>query len=114
MVLHPGHVTRRTPSSPFSQHHDTRNLAPEKDLLVYLGRARRGKDAALVAACPDFASVDLAIWGGPAKRLPPSEGGALPPGYTTAAAETCGLGRVGSKGSYVFASEEGGTAAVRR
>tara|TARA_B100000795_G_scaffold260247_1_gene235917 strand:+ start:23 stop:811 length:789 start_codon:yes stop_codon:yes gene_type:complete len=93
-----------------SQHHDARNCAPERELLLHLKRARTGKDAALLTACPDFASVDMAIWGGPATRAPPSQGGALPPDYMTAAEP----GYIpGGRGSFVFASEEEGATALR-
>ena len=93
-----------------AQHHDARNCAPERELLIHLKRARTGKDAALLAACPDFASVDMAIWGGPNTRTPPNQGGALPRGYMTAA-EPAYI--PGGRGSFVFASEEEGATALR-
>lgn len=93
-----------------STHHDARNCAPERELLIHLKRARTGKDAALLAACPDFASVDMAIWGGPNTRTPPNQGGALPRGYMTAA-EPAYI--PGGRGSFVFASEEEGATALR-
>ena len=48
-------LTRSDAACHLAQHHDARNCAPERELLAHLKRARTGKDAALLAACPDFA-----------------------------------------------------------
>lgn len=93
-----------------STHQHSRNVQPEKALLDYLNVARRGGSIDGVSQMA-FGAADVAIWGGPASR--PGEG-VMPKGYLTPAAEAGSAGRTGSKGVFVFASEAGGTAVVRR
>ena len=90
-----------------SAHCDPRNVEPEKDLLVYLRRVRKGRDATLLKACPELASIDAAVWGGPAPR--PLTGAAVPAGYLTAAPaeyERTGVRSGRGKSVFVFASED--------